>query len=309
MKPLLGAALCLWFGSVLAMESIAVGPHSYYVKGGSGPVSAGNRGFNSNAGFVITSDGVVVFDALGTPALGKELIAEIRRRTSQPIRLLILSHYHADHIYGAEAFRAAGAKVWAHREGQGYLHSDLAQQRLQERQGVLKRWIPSGFKLLEPDRWLEADETFEFGGVRFALRHIGPAHSPEDLALTVQPDGVLFAGDLLFEGRIPFLGDAESRVWLAALDHLQADGVKQLVPGHGLAFADAGDSIDLTRRYLQDLRAKMRDAVQQMESFDSAYAKTNWGQWAKLPAFEAANRGNAYTVYLEMERESLQATP
>lgn len=305
MRLLLAVALSLWFGTAVAMESIAVGPHSYYVKGDSGPVSVSNQGFNSNAGFVITSDGVVVFDALGTVALGHALIAEIRRRTSQPIRLLILSHYHADHVYGTEAFRAAGAKIWAQHEGQGYLHSDLAQQRLAERRGVLKRWISPSFKLPEPDRWLVADETFEWGGVHFALRHVGPAHSPEDLVLSVQPDGVLFAGDLLFEGRIPFLGDAESRVWLAALDHLQADEIKQLVPGHGLAFANAADSIDLTRRYLQDLRAKMRDAVNQMETFDSAYASRDWSQWSKLPAFEAAHRGNAYAVYLEMERESL----
>lgn len=306
MKLALLAALCFCCGSALAMESIAVGPHSYYVKGSDGPVSAANRGFNSNAGFVVTPEGVVVFDALGTPALGKELLAEIRRRTQQPIRLLILSHYHADHIYGAEVFRAAGAKVWAQREGQGYLHSDLAQQRLDERRGVLKQAIGKGFKLPEPDRWLERDEEFGFGGVRFALRHVGPAHTPEDLVLLVQPDGVLFAGDLLFEGRIPFLGEAESRVWLTALDALQSGGVKQLVPGHGLAFADASASIDLTRRYLQDLRTKMREAVSQMETFDSAYAQADWSQWSKYPAFEAAHRGNAYTVYLEMERESLK---
>lgn len=302
----LAAVLSLSLGTAAALESIAVGPHSYYVQGSSGPVTAANRGFNSNAGFVITPDGVVVFDALGTPALGHALLAEIRRRTTQPIRLLILSHHHADHFYGAEAFRAAGAKIWARREGQEYLRSDLAQLRLNERRTALPRWIGKDFSLPEPDRWLDADETFEWGGVRFALRHVGPGHSPEDLALSVQPDGVLFAGDLLFEGRIPFLGDAESRVWLAALDQLQADGVKQLVPGHGRAFADAASSIDLTRRYLQDLRAKMREAVQQMEPFDSAYARTDWSAWSKLPAFDAANRGNAYTVYLEMERESLK---
>ena len=71
--------------------------------------SAQNKGFMSNAGFVVTGDGVVVFDALGTPALGRAMLAAIRRITPQPVKRVIVSHYHADHFYGLAAFKDAGA--------------------------------------------------------------------------------------------------------------------------------------------------------------------------------------------------------
>ena len=88
---------------------LQVGPHSYYVRGQASEASRGNQGFMSNAGFVVTPAGVVVFDTLGTPALGEELLRQIRKITKQPIKRVILSHFHADHSYGLRAFKAAGA--------------------------------------------------------------------------------------------------------------------------------------------------------------------------------------------------------
>src|SRR5690606_40131262 len=87
----------------------------WYVRGDTGMVSLRNEGFNSNAGFVVTDEGVVVFDALGTPALGAVLLERIRRITKQPVRRVVVSHYHSDHFYGLQALKDAGAEVWAHR--------------------------------------------------------------------------------------------------------------------------------------------------------------------------------------------------
>ena len=87
----------------------------YYVIGLSGVPDAENEGHTSNAGFVVTDDGVVVFDALGTPALGYRLLQRIREVTEQPIAHIVVSHYHADHIYGLQAFKqhAGDPPVWA----------------------------------------------------------------------------------------------------------------------------------------------------------------------------------------------------
>ena len=97
------------------MQVIQVAPHSYYVLGQAGMVSSANEGFNANAGFVVTSDGVVVFDALGTPALGRRFADFIAKTTKQPVRRVIVSHYHADHFYGLQAFKKPGVDVWAHQ--------------------------------------------------------------------------------------------------------------------------------------------------------------------------------------------------
>src|SRR5260221_13408113 len=104
-----------------AVVPIQVTPRVFYVQGHPGIASAANEGYNSNAGFVITDDGVVVIDALGTPALGNALLKAIRETTPQPVKRVILTHYHADHFYGLAPLKAAGAEVWAHRLASAYL--------------------------------------------------------------------------------------------------------------------------------------------------------------------------------------------
>lgn len=303
------ALLCslplLAMAAVPGVHSQQVGAHSYYVEGDTGPASSTNRGFNSNAGFVITDDGVVVFDALGTPALARALLAEIRRRTDQPIRYLIVSHYHADHVYGAGVLRQAGAEIWMHRSAREYLDSALAGKRLAQRRLLFADDLGEDFSLPLADRWLDGDEHFSIGGVDFELRHVGPAHAPDDMVLLVPGDGVMFVGDLLFVDRVPFIGETSSARWLRALDRLDDPGFHRFVPGHGPAGASLASAVSLTRCYLLDLRQKMGDAVAEMIPFDEAFSRADWSRWRDLPAFDQAHRGNAYTVYLEMEQESL----
>ena len=86
----------------------------WFVQGESALGSTANRNFISNAAFVVTREGVVVIDALGSPGLAEALLAAIRRVTPQSVRYVIVTHYHADHIYGLQAFKAAGATIVAH---------------------------------------------------------------------------------------------------------------------------------------------------------------------------------------------------
>lgn len=86
--------------------------HVYYVMGKAG-IATDNQGFISNAGFVITDEGVVIFDALGTPSLAAALLERIRKITDKPIKRVVMSHYHADHIYGLQVFKEAGATIYA----------------------------------------------------------------------------------------------------------------------------------------------------------------------------------------------------
>ena len=296
-----------WQEASVPMKVERVGKHSWYVRGASGPATAANQGFMSNAGFVVTREGVVVFDALGTPALARKLIGEIRKVTQRPIRRVIVSHYHADHYYGLQAFKEAGAEIWAHARGKGVLTSDAAQARLKQRQDLLSPWVDESFRIVPADLWLEGDTDFKLGGVHFSVRQVGPAHSSEDIALFVRNDGVLYAGDLVFKGRVPFVGEADSKQWLAALDTLLALKPHVLVPGHGVVSRDPAADLKLTRDYLGYLRETMVRAVADFVPFEEAYAATDWHAYEKLPAFEAANRANAYNTYLLMERESLQA--
>ena len=305
-SALLLALLSPLFALATELAPIKVGPRTYYVQGKAGIASAENQGYNSNAGFVITDEGVVVVDALGTPALGEALLQAIRKVTGKPVRRVIVTHYHADHFYGLKAFKDAGAEIWAHRDGRLYLESGEGARRLEQRARDLFPWVDAKMKLVPADRWLERDEGFTLGGVRFDIHHLGPAHSPEDLIVVVPGEGLIFSGDILFAGRIPFVGEADSKQWLERIDRLLALKPTLMVTGHGPVSRDPVKDLALTREYLQFLRAAMGKAVEELVPFDEAYAKTDWTRFAKVPAFESANRINAYGTYLLMEREMLR---
>ena len=288
------------------VEAVNVSARAYYVQGKAGVASAENEGFNSNAGLVVTDSGVVVIDALGTPALGNALVGAIRKVTDKPVTRVIVTHYHADHFYGLKALKDVGAQVWAHRAALEYLDSGEAAKRREQRAKDLFPWIDESMHFVRADRWLDADTSFTLGGVRFDIYWFGPAHSPEDLVIAVPGEGVIFCGDLFFTGRIPFVGEADSKAWLQRIDRLIELKPRLMVPGHGEASREPAKDLVLTRDYLTFLRAAMGKAVEDFVPFEEAYARTDWSRFAKLPAFEAANRNNAYGTYLLMERESLQ---
>ena len=287
------------------VEAVAVTPRVFYVQGASGIATSDNEGFISNAGFVVTNDGVVVIDALGTLALGDALLRAIRKVTSKPVKRVILTHYHADHFYGLKPLKDAGAEVWAHRGALEYLDGGEGARRLAQRAKDLFPWVDERMEFVRADQWLDGDTSFKMGGTRFDVYWFGPAHSPEDLVVVVPSEGVIFSGDLFFSGRIPFVGDADSRAWLERIDRLIAMKPRLMVPGHGVVSRDPAKDLALTRDYLRFLRSAMGKAVEEFVPFEDAYRRTDWGRFEKVPAFEAANRINAYGTYLLMERESL----
>jgi glyoxylase-like metal-dependent hydrolase (beta-lactamase superfamily II) len=318
MRALLGAlALCLATTAPAADRSpefsplsvevklVQLSPRVYFVQGDSGAVSRANEGFNSNAGFVVTPEGVVVFDALGTPSLGRELLRAIRSVTDAPIRKVVVSHYHADHMYGLQVFKQAGAEIWAQRNALPYLASEAPQARLAERRESLAPWVNDKTHIVPPDRLVDQQDGFTLGGFNFRLFRVGPAHTDEDLAMLVEEEGVLFIGDLVFAGRIPFVGDADSRAWLEAIDTLSKYKPRIMVGGHGPPSREATGDLAMTRDYLLYLRERMGRAVDEGTPFEEAYTATDWGRFAALPAFDAANKRNAYNTYLLMEREAL----
>jgi glyoxylase-like metal-dependent hydrolase (beta-lactamase superfamily II) len=231
-------------------------------------------------------------------------LAEIKRITPLPVRYVIATHYHADHIYGLQTFVQAGAKVIAHASAREYLNSDTAQKRLETSRVELAPWVNADTHLVPADQWLEGKETrLRVGGLEFVIAHVGPAHTPEDLVVAVPQLGVLFAGDLFFRGRIPFVGQADSRLWIESLNRLMQFQPKFVVPGHGPISSDPMADMTLTRDYLIYLRKTMAESAKNLEPFEEAYAKADWSRFESLPLFRVANRMNAYNTYLLMEQQ------
>lgn len=294
----------------ISLTPIKASEHVYYFQGVSGMATRANKAFMSNAGFVITPDGVVAFDSLGTPALGQAMLDAIAKVTDQPVKRVIVSHYHADHYYGLQAFKAAGVEIWAHESGQAILADEgETQERLAQRRADLSPWVNEQTVLTPADRWLDFAHgdtiQFETGDVKFQLINMAGAHSPGDIMLYVENDRVLFSGDLYFSGRIPYVSDADSKAWLKAMDRMLDLNPVMVIPGHGMASTDTVKDMQLTRNYLLYLRKTMGDAVENMTDFETAYKNTDWSRFKDYPAFNEANRLNAFGQYLVMERESL----
>ena len=286
------------------LEPHRVSASAWYVEGLTALGTPANRTFISNAGFVVTAEGVVVIDALGSPQLARDLLAVIARITDKPVTHVIVTHYHADHIYGLQEFRRVGAKVIAHQAAREYLNSETAAARLRVSRIELAPWIDADTRLVAADEWIEGPRELVVGGVRLLLQPVGPAHTPEDLVVFFPAEKVLFAGDIVFRSRVPFVGQADSGQWIKSLNDILAFDAQAIVPGHGPASTSAREDVTLTRDYLTYLRETMGQAARELEPFDEAYGKADWSRFEHLPLFRAANRMNAYNTYLLLERES-----
>lgn len=281
----------------------------YYSIGSPGVPGHDNEGNTSNAGFVVTSDGVVVFDALGTPSLGWALLQEIGKITDKPIRYVVLSHYHADHIYGLQAFKDhTKATIVAQDRAREYKENDeiadeRAGARLAQRRSALAPWVDEYTRVVPPDITFTERATITLGDKQFSLIYAGPAHSSSDIMMMVQPDNVLFAGDIVQNGRVPFMNsdDVDTQRWLKSLKEVNELNPTFIIPGHGKPSTKAKEAIAFTTTYINYVRAAMQKAVDNWTDFDAAYAATDWSAYAGLPAFGANNQGNAYRIFLELE--------
>ena len=301
-------SLSSWANDKLPDIPLALSPiseHCFYVEGGIG-MASDNAGFISNAGVIITDKQLILIDALGTPALAQKLLQQLRQKTDKPISHVIVTHYHAEHVYGLQIFKAAGAKIIAAHGVRNYIDSPQAQARLQERRFSLAPWVNDATRLIPPDQFIDEPTHLKIDNIDLLLTPEGSNHSEADLSILVENDHVLFAGDLIFSERLPFIAQGNLEHWLNYLNQLNIKQLKAIVPGHGKIQAQPSNSLEFTRNYLHYLQTSMNKAVRQFINFDTAYQQTNWQDFIHLPTFDAANRRNAYQVYLELEAKAIE---
>jgi glyoxylase-like metal-dependent hydrolase (beta-lactamase superfamily II) len=211
----------------------------------------------ANAGFVITEWGVVVIDTLNSPAQGRRLATEIKSRTQRPIRFVVNTHHHYDHVFGNQAFNAPVVANCA-------LAELLAQSATRDLSPIAiaarvsahpeDRWLADELELVYPHIVFERRLVFDLPPVRTVLHHLG-GHTPDSTIADLPDEQVLFAGDLIFEGRVPFLRQAHIGTTIDALRQLEQLGVRTIVPGHG-ALCDM-TYVTRLRTYLEDLRDRV----------------------------------------------------
>jgi glyoxylase-like metal-dependent hydrolase (beta-lactamase superfamily II) len=256
-----------------------------------------------NAGFVVTSAGVIVIDALASPQQGEQLLQAIRKVTSQPIKWLILTHHHPDHHFGAVVFRRLGAKVIAHPDRR-VLASEAGEDAL------MADWVRvvgldamRGFQFSDiPDFPVTGTDTLRLGDHTVIINHPGRAHSAGDLTVWLPRQRILFAGDLVVEDGVTMLVDGNSSELLRALAAIDSLAPRSLVPGHGAIPSRPGVLVARTRGYITELRTQMRSALERGMPMTRALRTLPPADSTRPVSVNSRRRRNAVRVYLEEER-------
>jgi glyoxylase-like metal-dependent hydrolase (beta-lactamase superfamily II) len=197
-----------------------------------------NRGWNSNSAFVVTGDGVLLFDSGSSTAIGEALKRTIAGVTDQPVRWIVNSHAHGDHWLGNAAFRDSVEKVIASTpvgdsiESEGGTWVALFDRMTEGATGHSE--------IVPPDTRIDRRSEFALGGTRLEVFPSGNSHSPGDLLLWLPDARVLISGDVVYSDRMPSTNNADVAQWIRQLGELQALRPRVVIPGHGAVTDAAG---------------------------------------------------------------------
>jgi glyoxylase-like metal-dependent hydrolase (beta-lactamase superfamily II) len=276
-----------------------------------GDTGRGSEG-RPNAGFVVTSEGVVVIDALASPQQGEQLVRGIRRVTRQPIKWLVLTHHHPDHHFGAIVFRRLGAQIIAHPDRRVLASEGGEDALMADWVRVVGLDAMRNFQFADvPDRAVRETDTLRLGGRALVISHPGAAHSAGDLLVWLPDTKILFAGDLLVEDGVTMVVDGNSGVLLRALSGIDSLNPAIAVPGHGAIPARAAELVARTRSYITRLQSEMRSAVERGVPMGRAMKHLPPADATRPVSLNSRRRRNAVRVYLEEERVymGLDSTP
>ena len=217
----------------------------------------------ANAGFVIGDDGVAVIDTFENPEASKQMLAEIRKLTQLPIKFVINTHYHIDHVAGNSLFQQNGAVVVAQRNVRTWIHTENLKFFGKDIKPEQRKMVET---LGAPDAVYDTGVTLFLGSRRIDVR-VFPGHTGGDSVVFIPDANVVFTGDLFWRNTLPNLIDATTSAWIPTLNSLIAVAPDAAyVPGHG----DVGnvDDVKNFRDYLAFLREQVGAAVRQDKSGD-----------------------------------------
>ena len=256
------------------------------------------EGIDSNTTFIITTEGVIVVDTRVTPAEAKKVMAEIRKRTELPILYTINTHYHGDHTFGNQVFRGSKTII-AHKNVRRDLIGSAGKDHLE----FFKTFNIPGMDevtVTPPNMVFEKNMEIYAGEYHLQLIHLGRGHTDGDLFIQLPTLKAVIAGDLIFNGQFPYMGDGYVDEWIDALDYMENLDIELVIPGHG----DVGGKpiIIAMKHYLLNLKSLVRTQIENGASLKKAQEalrpvlQEKYKSWGKQERID----GNIERTYMEL---------
>ena len=283
-------------------RALQVAPGVYMVQGATGEANSENLGRIGNTGFIVGDTGVVAIDTGTSYRHGRVLLELIRRVTDKPVRLALITHTRPEFLLGAAAYQAQGVAIHMHSQAADLMRSrcERCLKRLQE---LLGADAMQSSVIIKPDHEFEQSYVIRSIGRNVRVLFYGHSSGPGDVAVLDEQTGVLFAGGLLDNFRIPDVRDSDLAGWTGALQQMRELPIKVIVAGHGpLGSAALIDDVD---RYLAQLNARLLTLLQSGTSLlelPNAAALPEFAHWDQ---YETIHRSNAAILFVRLEREKL----
>lgn len=282
----------------LTVEEIAGGV--FVARGQHALMTLDNSGHIANLSFVIGRESVAVIDTGGSANVGAALLAAIRARTDRPVRHVISTHMHPDHILGLSPFVGLAPEFVAHAKLPRGL-AVRAPRYLEHAAANLGREF-DGTTIVMPQRLVSGSRDIDLGGRVLRLTAHGTAHTDNDLSVRDSETGTLFLGDLLFAEHIPTI-DGSIRGWIRELDRLSTEPADRVVPGHGPASLPWPGALAPQRRYLETLSNDVRILIRSGKTLQQAMDVAARDEARAWLLNEEYHRRNVAAVFAELEWE------